>query len=178
MGVFSMLSKLNKSASTSISTTLVEVLNDQMNYEFYSSHAYLAMASYCKFENYDGFAQFFQDHAEEERSHGMKIFNYLQNRGEQAIISSFEHPTNKFESVLDVFEKALEHEKEVTSRFYNLSDIAGDEKEYATISFLKWFINEQVEEESVFDSIVQKLKRINNDANSLFIYDLKMGKAE
>jgi ferritin len=66
----------------------------------------------------------------------------------------------------------------VTSRFYNLSDIAGDEKEYATISFLKWFINEQVEEESVFDSIVQKLKRINNDANSLFIYDLKMGKAE
>ena len=60
-----MLSKLNKSASTSISTTLVEVLNDQMNYEFYSSHAYLAMASYCKFENYDGFAQFFQDHAED-----------------------------------------------------------------------------------------------------------------
>jgi ferritin len=173
-----MLSKLQKSASTGISTELVESLNEQMNYEFYSAHVYLAMASYCKAENYDGFAEFFQGHADEEREHGMKIYNYLQDRGEQAIISGFENPNNKFESLLDVCEQALEHEKEVTSRFYNLSDIAGTEKEYATISFLKWFLKEQVEEEALFDGIVQKLKRINDDAGALFIYDMKIGKAE
>jgi ferritin len=79
---------------------------------------------------------------------------------------------------LDAFEKGLEHEKEVTSRIYNLSEIAGDEKEYATISFLKWFLDEQVEEESSFNSIIQKLKRMNNDPNSLLIYDLKIGEAK
>jgi ferritin len=171
-----MLSKLNKSASTMLSTNLSEALNDQMNYEFYSAHVYFAMASYCKNENYDGFSNFFLVQAEEERSHGMKIYNYLHNRGEQAIISGFEHPDNKFESILDAFEKSLEHEKEVTRRIYNLSDIAADEKEYATISFLRWFLDEQVEEESSFDSIIQNLKRINNDSNSLFMYDAKMAK--
>ncbi|MCQ6277449.1 ferritin [Bacillus sp. V3B] len=161
-----------------LSATLYEALTDQMNYEFYSSHVYLAMASYCENENYDGFAKFFHDQAEEERAHGMKIYKYIQNRGEQASISGFENPNNKFESVLDAFEKGLEHEKEVTSRIYNLSEIAGDEKEYATISFLKWFLDEQVEEESSFNNIIQKLKRMNNDPNSLLIYDLKIGEAK
>jgi len=171
-----MLSKLNKSVSTMLSSNLHEALTDQMNYEFYSAHVYTAMASYCKSENYDGFSSFFLAQAEEERTHGMKIYNYIHDRGEQAIISGFEHPNNKYESILDAFEKALEHEKEVTSRIYNLSDIARDEKEYATISFLNWFLDEQVEEESLFNGIVQKLKQINNDPTSLFAYDSKMAK--
>lgn len=173
-----MLSKLQRSASTSISTTLVEALNEQMNYEFYSSHVYLAMASYCRSQNYDGFSKFFLDHSNEEREHGMKIYNYLQDRGEQALITSFENPNNNYESVLDVFEQALQHEKEVTNRLYNLSDIAGSEKEYTTISFLKWFLTEQVEEESLFDGIVTNLRRIKDDASALFFYDMKIGKAE
>jgi len=166
------MSKLQNIASTKMSRTLVEALNDQMNFEFYSSHVYLAMASYCESNDYNGFAKFFLEHAEEEREHGMKIYKYLLDRGEQAIITAFENPKNDYESVLDACEHALEHEKVVTSRLYNLSDIADSEKEYTTTSFLKWFLQEQVEEESLFETVVQKLRRIKDDAGALLIYDM------
>ncbi|KGX86085.1 ferritin [Pontibacillus litoralis JSM 072002] len=118
-----------------LSDKLREALIDQMNYEFYSAHTYIAMASYCSAESYDGFANFFLMQAEEERFHAMKMYNYLHDRGEHAIVAGFEHPNNSFEHVLDAFEKALEHEKEVTKRIYHLSDIAWDEREHATITF-------------------------------------------
>jgi ferritin len=172
------MEKLEKSASTKMSPTLVEALNDQMNYEFYSSHVYLAMASYCESQDYNGFAKFFLEHAEEERAHGMKIYKYLHDRGEQAIITGFGNPNNEYESVLDACEKALEHEKVVTSRFYTLSDIADSEKEYTTTTFLKWFLQEQVEEESLFETVVQKLRRIKDDETALFIYDMHISHGE
>lgn len=171
-----MLSKLERSASTKLSKTLYEALNSQMNFEFYSSHVYLAMASYCESENFEGFAKFFHEQAEEERIHGMKIYKYIHDRGEQAVMSGFDNPHNQYTSILDVFEKGLEHEKEVTARIYNLAAITADEKEYATISFINWFLDEQVEEEALFDGIVQKLKRIGDDAHTLFLYDMKVNK--
>lgn len=172
------MSKLEKSASTKISPILVEALNDQMNFEFYSSHVYLAMASYCESQAYNGFAKFFFQHADEEREHGMRIYKYLQDRGEQAIFTGFEDPNNHFDSVLDACKQALAHEKVVTSRFYNLSDIAESEKEYTTISFLKWFLNEQVEEESLFETVIQKLQRIQDDPGAMFVYDMNISHEE
>ncbi|MDQ0216728.1 ferritin [Oikeobacillus pervagus] len=154
-----------------LSNKLRDTLIDQMNYEFYSAHVYMAMASYCSSENYDGFANFFLVQAEEERFHAMKIYNYINDRGEHPIIKGFGNPSNEFDSLLDAFERGLEHEKEVTKRIYHLSDIAWDEREHATIAFLKWFIDEQVEEEATFDSIIQRLKRIINDPNALFMLD-------
>ncbi len=172
------MSTLDRSASTKLSNKLYEALNAQMNYEFYSSHVYFAMASYCENENYEGFAQFFHEQAEEERTHGMKLYKYIQDRGEQAVITGFENPNNQFSSILDAFEKGLEHEKEVTARIYSLAELAADAKEYATISFINWFLDEQVEEEASFEGIIQKLKRINNDTHALFLYDMKIGRAE
>lgn len=157
-----------------LSQKLRDALIDQMNFEFYSAHTYLAMAAYCSSESYDGFANFFVVQAEEERFHAMKIYNFLNDRGEHAIIEGFSSPNNEFSSVLSVFEKGLDHEKEVTKRIYNLSDIAWDEREHATITFLKWFVEEQVEEESTFDSLIQKLKRISNDSNALFMLDAEL----
>jgi ferritin len=150
---------------------LHETLNDQMNYEFYSAHAYLAMAAYCSDEGLDGFANFFLVQADEERFHAMKFYNFINSLGKKATIKGFDSPNNEFTSLLDVFEKALSQEKEVTKRIYHLSDIAMDDREHATISFLKWFIEEQVEEEDLFDSIIQKLKRIQNDSNAIFMLD-------
>lgn len=172
------MSKLQKSAGTKMSSTLAEALNEQMNFEFYSSHIYLAMASYCESKDYNGFAKFFLKHAEEERQHGMRIYKYLQDRGEQAIITGFEDPDNEYESLYDVCKQALEHEKLVTSRFYAISDIADSEKEYATISFLDWFLQEQVEEESLFETIVQKLSRIKDDEGAILLYDMNIGHEE
>lgn len=159
-----------------ISEKLVKGLNDQMNYEFYSAHAYLAMAAYCSGENLDGFANFFLVQAEEERFHAMKFYHFINNMGERALIVGFPTPHNEFSSVLDVFENGLKHEKEVTRRIYELADIALDEREHATMTFLKWFIEEQVEEEASFDSIIQKLKRIDADSNAFFMLESELGK--
>jgi len=172
------LSNIKKIASTSLSDTLAKALNDQMNFEFYSSHVYLAMASYCESQDYSGFAKFFMKQSDEEREHALKIYKYLQDRGQQAIITGFESPGNQFASVLDVFQKALEHEKVVTSRIYSLSDLAGSEKDYTTSSFLDWFLQEQVEETSQFETVVQKLRRITDDEGAIFVYDMHMNGEE
>ncbi|KKI93169.1 ferritin [Bacillus sp. SA1-12] len=159
-----------------ISEKLVKGLVKQMNYEFYSAHSYLGMAAYCSAESLDGFANFFLVQAEEERYHAMKFYNFINDMGERAIVEGFPGPNNDFHSVLDVFEKGLQHEKEVTRRIYELADIALDEREHATMTFLKWFIEEQVEEEATFDNLIQKLKRIESDSNAFFMLDNELGK--
>lgn len=157
-----------------LSEKLHAALNAQMNYEFFSAHAYLAMAAYCTDESYDGFTNFFLVQAEEERFHAMKFYNYLSDMGYRATIEGFPAPDNDFESILDVFEHALKHEKEVTRRIYELSDIALEEREHATMAFLKWFIDEQVEEESTFNTLIAKISRIQNDSNAIFMLDAEL----
>ena len=157
-----------------LSETLHNALNDQMNFEFYSAHTYLAMAAYCTSENYDGFANFFLVQAEEERFHAMKFYNFINDLGYRATIQGFESPENNFGSVLEAFKTALLHEKKVTHRIYELSDIALDEREHATMAFLKWFIDEQVEEESTLDTIIHKFERIENDSNAIFMLDAEL----
>ena len=158
-----------------ISNDLSEALNRQMNDEFNAAQAYMAMAAYCEHLNYGGFANFYLQQVEEERFHGMKIYNYLNDRGIHAKISPTTEPKIDFESVLDTFESALEQEKSVTRNFYELTDLAWEEKEHATISFLKWFLDEQVEEEATFDTHIQYLKRIGEDKNALFLYEKELG---
>ncbi|MFC0561701.1 ferritin [Halalkalibacter alkalisediminis] len=155
---------------------LLKGLNDQMNYEFYAAHSYLAMAAYCSAESYDGFAKFFLVQAEEERFHAMKFYNFINALGERATIQELAEPNNQFSSILDAFEKALLQEKDVTKKIYYLSDLALDDREHATINFLKWFIEEQVEEEDMFDSVIQKLKRIDDDSNAFFMLDDEFAK--
>ncbi|MFA9556792.1 ferritin [Evansella sp. AB-rgal1] len=155
---------------------LVKGLNDQMNYEFFSAHAYLATAAYCSSESLDGFANFFLAQAEEERFHAMKFYNFINDMGEKAVVAGMPSPNNDFDSVLDAFEKSFKHEKEVTKRIYKLADMALDEREHATMTFLKWFIEEQVEEEASFDNIIQKLKRIENDSNAFYMLESELGK--
>lgn len=157
-----------------LSEKLHAALNAQMNYEFYSAHAYLAMAAYCTDESYDGFANFFLVQSEEERFHAMKFYNYLSDMGYPATIEGFSNPGNDFASVLDAFEQALKHEKKVTRRIYELSDIALEEREHATMAFLKWFIDEQVEEEATFNTLIAKISRIKNDLSAVFMLDAEL----
>jgi len=131
----------------------------------------MAMAAHCASESLDGFANFFLVQAEEERFHAMKFFNFINDIGHRATIKGMESPSNEFTSMLDVFEKGLLHEKKVTKQIYSLADIALNEREHATMAFLKWFIDEQVEEEANFDTIIQKLKRIENDSNAFYMLD-------
>ncbi|WP_284644198.1 ferritin [Paenibacillus silviterrae] len=155
---------------------LYQALNDQMNFEFLSSQVYLAKAAYCSAESLDGFANFFIVQAEEERFHAMKIYKFLNARGKRVTFKGMSDPNNEYSSVLDAFEQGYAHEQEVTRRIYHLSDLALNDREHATIHFLKWFIDEQVEEEAMFDGLIQKLKRIDKDSNAFFMLDAELAK--
>ena len=130
-----------------ISERLLKELNKQINFEFYSAHIYLDMAAYCAAEDFDGIANFFTVQAEEEKFHAMKFYNYVNEMNGRVVLEGMPDPQVEYKSILDAFEIALDHEKIVTSKIYNLTDIATEEREHATISLLKWFIDEQVEEE-------------------------------
>ncbi|QEK11123.1 ferritin [Crassaminicella thermophila] len=157
-----------------ISEKLMKELNEQIKFEFFSANLYLAMAAYCASEDLDGFANFFKVQAEEERFHAMKFFDYVVEMDGRVTISALDEPQNEYTSILDVFQKGLEHEKLVTQRIYKLTDLAMEEREHATISFLRWFIDEQVEEESTFNSIIKKLQRIRDNSNALYMLDTEL----
>ncbi|MFD3155447.1 ferritin [Haloimpatiens sp. FM7330] len=157
-----------------ISEKLLKELNKQINYEFYSEYLYLAMSAYCESLDLEGFSNFFKVQAEEERFHAMKLFDYINEMDGRVKLFAIDEPKTSYNSLLDVFEKALDHEKFVTKRIYTLADIANEEKEHATISFLKWYIDEQVEEESSFNKLVKRLKMIKDDSHGTYMLDSEL----
>jgi ferritin len=157
-----------------ISEKLFLKLNSQINYEYHSANVYLAMAAFCESENLSGFANFFKVQVQEETFHASRFFTYINEMQGRVIIKGMPDPKNDFNSMLDIFKASLAHEKTVTSRIYDLMDAATEEKEHATISFLKWFIDEQVEEENTLVNIIKKLERIQNDANALYTLDTEL----
>lgn len=157
-----------------LSKELLAALNEQMNQEYFAAHAYMAMAAYCDKESYDGFANFYIEQAKEERFHGKKIYDYINDRGEHAIFDTINAPKVEFSSILETFKDSLAQERDVTQRFYNLSELARNDKDYATISFLNWFLDEQVEEESTFETHIDYLTRIGDDCNTLYLYEKEL----
>lgn len=157
-----------------LSDKLVKELNEQIKYEKYSENLYLAMAAYCADEDLDGFANFFKVQAEEEKFHAMKFFDYIIEMNGRTLVSAIDQPDNNYDSVLDAFEKSYKHEQFVTKRIYYLMDLAMEEKEHATISFLKWFIDEQMEEESTFNGLIKKIKRVENDGHAMNMIDTEL----
>ncbi|QDI92085.1 ferritin [Salicibibacter halophilus] len=161
-----------------LSNKVGDALNEQMNNELQAAQEYMAMAAYCNYKSYDGFANFYFQQAKEERYHAMKIYNFLDDRGHRAVFSGIKEPRKDFDSLLDTFEAGLAQEKQVTKNFYHLSDLAWEEREHQTLSFLNWFLDEQVEEEAMFDTHIDYLKRIKDDSNALYIYELELAKRE
>jgi len=154
-----------------ISEKMQKAINDQINAEFYSSYFYLSMAAYCDSENYKGFAEWFRLQAEEERTHGFKLFDYLQERGGRVILKSIDEPPTNFKSIQDTFEQTLEHERKVTSLINNLNKLAIEENDYATQAHLQWFISEQVEEEATAEDILNQIKMVEGRPGNLFYID-------
>ncbi|MGE4282534.1 MAG: ferritin [Clostridia bacterium] len=154
-----------------LSERLLQEINKQIKYEFESAHLYMAMAAYCDAEDLPGFANFYKVQADEERFHAMKFYNFLDDMDARVFLYGLDEPNNNYTSVLEAFQKSLEHEKFVTKRIYTLMDIATEEKEHATISLLKWFIDEQVEEESMFNANIKKLQRVKDNPAALYMLD-------
>ncbi len=154
---------------------LVDEINKQITYEFYSSFLYLSMAAYASENDLPGFESWYTVQAQEENFHAMKFFNYLHSRDEKAIITGFENPPVDFKSLLDTFEVSLEHEKFVTERINLLMSIAHEVKDYAAISFLNWYVDEQVEEEESFNTMIGQIKLVNNEGQGLYHLDKEAG---
>jgi ferritin len=155
---------------------LVEELNKQMNAEFYSSYIYFGMAAYFESENLKGFANWMHIQAHEEWGHGMKFYNYLQERGADVTLGKLDAVATRYDSALAVFEEAYKHEQLVTSLINNLVDLSRKVDDKPTEIFLQWFVSEQVEEEASASEIVEKLKMIKDSPNGLFMMDAQLGK--
>ena len=151
---------------------LVDAINTQINYEILSAHVYLAMQSYISTLGLDGFENWFGIQFEEELAHARKFIKYLNNRGARVEIRGFEDPRNDFSSLLEVLEVSLAHEQGVTSRINNIMSIAHEVKDYACVSFLQWYLDEQVEEEDNFRNLIEKVKLVK-DAG-LYILDKEL----
>ena len=157
-----------------LSEKLLNELNKQIKYELESAHYYVAMQAYFDSQDLPGFANFFKMQAEEERFHAQKFYNFVYEMDKDVELTPLELVGKKFDSCVDVFKKALEHEKFVTSRIYELMEIAEEEREYATQSMLKWFIDEQVEEENTMKDMIVKVKRVENSPNGLYMLDKEL----
>ena len=154
-----------------LSKKLLQGLNDQINFEFYSSYTYLAMAGYCESIDLSGFANFFRVQAKEELDHAMKLYDYVYQKNGSVVLEQVNKPQGNYDGIIDVFEKGYEHEQLVTRKIYELTDIAYEEREHSTISLLKWFIDEQVEEENNFNSLVKRVRRIEDNPAGLYLMD-------
>lgn len=154
-----------------LSEKLIAKLNEQVNFEIYSAYTYLSMASYCESIDLSGFANFFKVQSQEELFHAMKFYDYIFQKNGTVTLEQIEKPHSNFDNILNVFEAGYEHEQMVTSRLYKIADIATEEKEHSTIGLLNWFINEQVEEENTFNTIIKKIRRCENNSAALYMLD-------
>ena len=158
-----------------ISKKTEEALNQQVNAELYSAYLYLSMESYFKSENLNGFANWMRVQTQEEVAHATKIYDFINERGGRVTLKAIEGPQTEWDSALAVFKATYEHEQKVTGLINDLVDLAIKEKDHATNSFLQWFVNEQVEEESSADAIVQQLKMMENAPGGMFMLDRELG---
>jgi ferritin len=159
-----------------ISKKMSAAINEQINKELYSAYLYLAMAAQAEALNLPGFAAWFGVQAKEEVGHAMKFFKYLVEQGARVELDGIAKPPVSFKSPGDMFEKTLEHERKVTASIHALMDLAIKENDHATQSFLRWYVDEQVEEEANASAIVAKLEMIGADAGpALLMLDHELG---
>ena len=146
-----------------ISAKMKKALNDQVALEASASNSYLAMASWCEVTGYQGAASYFYAQSDEERTHMLKVVHYLNDMGATATIPSLKAPASSYKSLESLIKTALKNEQTVTQAIHKTVDIAQKEKDHSTYAFLEWFVNEQVQEETKFETILQKFDLIGRD---------------
>ena len=147
-----------------------ELLNTQINKEFYSAYLYLDMANFYSSRGLDGFANWYEIQAKEEQDHAM----YMQNNGEAVTLEAIAKPDKTFETLMDPLTAALEHEKYVTSLINDIYDAAAAARDHRTMQFLDWFVKEQGEEEKNSSDLIQKMKLFGDDVRSLYLLNQEL----
>jgi ferritin len=161
-----------------LSKKMQDALNEQIKEEMASAYIYLSMAAYCESINLPGFARWMQAQSNEEMEHAMKFYGFINERGGRVVFEALEQPPVEFDGPVDVFEKTLAHEQHITGRIHDLYALAAEEKDYASLGILQWFVDEQVEEESTAGEILDQLKMIGVKGQALFMMDRHLGSRE
>ena len=159
-----------------LSQTIIKAINTQIKNEFDNAFLYLSIASWCEENNLSGFAKWNLAQFKEEQEHAMKFYNYVFERQGKVDVMEVEQPKQKWNNIVDVFEDVVKREEETTTNIYKLYEIAKNENDYTTLSFLQWFLEEQVEEESTANTILSKLKMIGDSRSALMCLDSEAGK--
>jgi len=159
-----------------LSEKMQDAINGQLNAELYSSYLYLSMNAYFKSINLDGFANWMYYQAQEELTHGMKLYDFINQRGGRVNLLQIEAPPAQWNSPQAVFEATLEHEQKVTGLINDLVELALGEHDHATNIFLQWFVSEQVEEEESVTGVLEQLKLMGEAKGGLFMIDRELAK--
>ncbi len=157
-----------------ISKRMEQALNEQINAELWSAYLYLSMSVNFSVKGQPGFANWMGIQFKEEQDHALKFLNYLLSRGGTPSLKPIGEVKTAWENPLEAFEDTLAHEQKVTAMINELYSIASEEKDYATQSMLKWFIDEQVEEEETAQGIIDALKMIKDNGFGIYTLDKEL----
>jgi ferritin len=158
-----------------LSKAMQDAINEQVKDELYSAYLYLSMAAYFEATSFPGFAAWMRAQSQEEVTHAMKLFDFVNERGGRVKLQAIEQPPVDFESPRDVFEATYEHEQKVTGLIHDLYELALEENDYAAQVMLHWFIDEQVEEEDSVSQIRDTIERIGDTDQGLIMMDRELG---
>ena len=159
-----------------ISKKVEKALNEHLELEMAANYSYLSVASWCDVEGFEGTAKFFYKQSSEENTHFMKFFSYINEVGGHALVPQLKAPKYTFKSITEAVEMALSHEQKVTKAIYKIITLAKAEGDHATEDFLRFFVDEQKEEEVQFKRILDKIKLIGGGPQSLYYIDKEFEK--
>ena len=154
-----------------LSPEITQALNQQVELEAQSSHAYLAMAVWAETSGYDGTATFLYRHAEEERVHMLKLIRFIIERGSKAVVPALGAPNPSFANLKEAFESVLQHETQVTKSINEVVDLCLKMKDYPTYNFMQWYVAEQLEEEGFARRILDRLALAGDASGALYHFD-------
>lgn len=152
-----------------------DIINNQINEEFYSAYLYLAFAAKLEKWGFKGAASWMKVQAQEENDHALGFFRFLLDRGEEPKLQAIAGPdSDSLKNMPDIFSAGLDHEKHITACIGNIYELARAEKDYALESFIKWYIDEQIEEEANATEIIDKLKLIGENGSAVYLLDQEL----
>jgi ferritin len=159
-----------------VSKKIEKALNDQIRLESESSQLYLAMACWAEANGFEGVSEFMYDQSDEERQHMLKIIKFLNNRGGTTVVTELSAPKYQYDSIRELFENLLKHEIFISEKINDLVHLTFELKDFATHSFLQWYVIEQIEEEATARNIIDKMNLIGDNVSSLYLFDNEIKK--
>jgi ferritin len=159
-----------------LNAKIQDALNRQINAEAYSSYFYLSMSAYFEAESLKGMAHWMRVQTDEERTHSMKLYDFVNARDGRVTLTAIDAPKTQWASPLEAFEDAYKHELKITGLINDLMNLSATEKDHAAHDFLEWFANEQVQEEADAKLIVDQLKLVGGQGLGLFMIDQELGR--